>query len=106
VTPAVTPEVSPGTGDVLVGGAVLAMWVDEATDAAFDGTGWPDWPIQDPTPTPAPPTDAPPAATERPVVDGLVTDSDRGSLRVVEPPPSRDLLDAIVGDVLSAFLGN
>jgi hypothetical protein len=49
---------------------------------------------------------APPAGTEPPTVDGIVTDSDGGSLRVVEPPSSMGLLDTIVGDVLGGFLGS
>jgi uncharacterized protein YkwD len=36
---------------------------------------------------------------------GIVTDSDGGSLQVVEPPPSTSLLDTIVGGVLASFLG-
>jgi uncharacterized protein YkwD len=106
VTPEVTPDpVAPGTADVLVGGAVYGMWAGKAADPDFNGKGWPKWP-SGPEPT-APPaaTEAPPAETEPPLVDGVVTDSDGGSLRVVEPPSSMGLLDTIVGDVLAGFLG-
>jgi hypothetical protein len=108
VTPPVTPDpqVAPGTADVLVGGAVIGMWVDKATDATFDGTGWPDWPLPAPTEPPAAATDGPPGETGPPVVDGLVTDTDGGSLRVVEPQSNMGLLDTIVGGVLAGFLGS
>ena len=106
-TPEVTPDpVAPGTADVLVGGAMYGMWAHKAADPDFNGKGWPDWP-GGPKPTEPPPaaTGGPPAETEQPV-DGIVTDSDGGSLRVVEPPSSMGLLDTIVGDVLAGFLGS
>jgi uncharacterized protein YkwD len=112
ITPEPTPEVTPdpfapGTADVLVGGAVVGMWADKATDPDFNGKGWPKWPAG-PKSTEPPPaaTQAPPAQTEPPLVDGVVTDGDGGSLRVVEPPSSMGLLDTIVGDVLAGFLGS
>jgi hypothetical protein len=34
-----------------------------------------------------------------------VTDADGGSLQVLEPPSSMNLLDTIVGGVVASFLG-
>lgn len=108
MTPDVTPEVtapapSPGTADVVLGGAVYAIWRDEVQDGA--DPFWPQWPAD------AIATDPPPAATVGPLVTdppdpgALVTDSDGGSLQVLDPPSSMGLLDTIVGGVVASYLG-
>ncbi len=109
-TPELTPDpaVSPGSGDVLLGGAVYAIWRDEVSDGGTGGF-WPQWP-QDAIATDPPPIETgpplvtdPPLGTEDP--GGIVTDADGGSLQVVEPPPVMGLLDTIVGGVVASFLG-
>ncbi len=96
-------------GDVLLGGAVYAIWRDEITDGTGGGF-WPAWP-QDAIATDPPPIETgPPLVTDPPLTDdpdsgGIVTDADGGSLQVVEPAPAMGLLDTIVGGVLASFLG-
>ena len=54
----------------------------------------------------SPPDETPePGPTEPPPTGGIVTDADGGSLQVVEPSTSLGLLDTIVGDVVSSYLG-
>jgi uncharacterized protein YkwD len=111
VTPQVTPEITlePTLAPTvpLVGGSDYPIWLDgivlEGFDDGVNPTG-----DYDPAATPAPPaqpgdTDVP--ATEPPDTGGIVTDSDGGSLQVIEPPPSMGLLDTIVGGVVSSYLG-
>lgn len=109
VTPDVTPEVtlepvlSPNPVDLVIGGAVYAMWREETMDGS--GDPWPSWPET------AVATDPPPLQTEEPFMSeppdtgGTVTDSDGGSLQVLDPPPAQGLLDTIVGGVVASFLG-
>jgi uncharacterized protein YkwD len=115
VTPQVTPEVTP---DIvfdptlpppdLTGGVDYPVWLDSIVLEGFDDglTATGDY---TPTGTPAPPLspDATgPAPTVPPDDAPFVTDSDGGSLQVIEPPPTMGLVDTIVGGVMSSFLGN
>ena len=74
------------------------------------GDFWPEWPqdaiaTDPPLESPPPLVTDPPFTTQPPDEGGIVTDSDGGSLQVVEPPPPLGLLDTIVGDVVASFLG-
>ena len=109
MTPDVTPEVTlapavpPGTADVVLGGAVYAIWRDEVQDGS--DPFWPQWPA-DVLATDPPPIETDlPSVTDPPDDGGLVTDSDGGSLQVLDPPSSISLLDTIVGGVVASFLG-
>lgn len=119
VSPEVTPEVVPDeTPEVtleptlspapeLVGGTDYPIWLDGIVLERFDNGTTPTGDY-DPIATPAPPTapgDTDVPATEPPDPGALVTDSDGGSLQVIDPPPSMGLLDTIVGNVVSSFLG-
>lgn len=105
-TPETTLEPTPSPASDLVGPTDYPSWLDgivlERFDDGINPTG--DF---DPTATTAPissgQTDVP--ATEPPDTGGLVTDSDGGSMQVVEPPSQLGLLDTIVGGVVSSFLG-
>jgi hypothetical protein len=91
--------------DVVIGGAVYAMWRDATSDGGPDGF-WPAWPATASATDPPPATEPPPLVTGPPDDGSLVTDSDGGSLQVLEPASSRSLLDTIVGGVLASFLGS
>jgi len=115
VTPQVTPEVTPDVvfdptapPPPLTGGVDYPAWLDSIVLEGFDDGLTP---TEDytPTGTPAPPTspDATGPAPTVPPDDGpFVTDSDGGSLQVIEPPPTMGLVDTIVGGVVSSYLGN
>ena len=111
VTPELTPEVTaepvltPNPVDLLLGGAVYAMWRDDTLDGS--GGFWPSWPEVVIATDPPPPleTEEPPMSMP-PDEGGIVTDGDGGSLQVLEPPASMGLLDTIVGGVVASFLGN
>jgi hypothetical protein len=91
--------------DVVLGGAVYAIWRD-ATLGGTPGGFWPEWPADAIATDPPPVETVPPLATDPPGDGGIVADGDGGSLQVVEPPPSMGLLDTIVGGVVTSFLGN
>ena len=97
-TPEPTPTPSPDTG---FGTDSHPAWLDWVLDDDFNGIWGSDG---DPNAS-APPffTDAPPTL-EPPPVDAPVTGGE-GTLQVLEPPPSMGLLDTIVGDVVSTYLG-
>ena len=94
------PAGSPGGND-------YPIWLDGIVLEGFDDGMNPTGDF-DPAATPAPPpspdgSDTP--ATEPPDTGGTVTDSDGGSLQVIEPPSQLGLLDTIVGGVVSSYLG-
>lgn len=107
VTPQVTaePTLTPNPVDLILGGAVYAIWRDDTLDGS--GDFWPAWPEDAIATDPPPPLETKaPLVTEPPDAGGIVTDSDGGSLQVVEPPSAMGLLDTIVGGVLASFLGS
>ena len=106
--PTVQPVAETQPEGAAVGGAVTAIWMKALSDGAPEATAWPDWPGPSPTPevtSPPPLETLPPTETLPPDGGPLVTDADGGTLQVYDPPGSTSLLDTIVGDVVSAFLG-
>jgi hypothetical protein len=77
---------------MLLGGAVYGHWVDGLPPEAF---------------ATEPPLTEPPfsSETDPPDEGPAVTDSDGGTLQVLEPTPQMGLVDTIVGDVVASFLG-
>ncbi|HYK96713.1 MAG TPA: CAP domain-containing protein [Candidatus Dormibacteraeota bacterium] len=107
VTPEVTLEPSLPTAPDLVGGTAYPIWLDGLVLEGFDDGIHPTGAF-DPAATPAapsPPDASDVPATEPPDTGGTVTDSDGGSLQVIEPPSRMGLLDTIVGGVVSTYLG-
>jgi hypothetical protein len=88
-----------------VGGNDYPIWLDGIVLEGFDDGVNPTGDF-DPAATPAPPP-SPDGSdpTEPPDTGGTVTDSDGGSLQVIEPPSQLGLLDTIVGGVVSSYLG-
>jgi len=82
---------------VLVAGAGFGNWVEGLPPGSF---------ATDPPATDPPATEPTFSSETDPPGEGpLVTDSDGGTLQVLEPPSQLGLVETIVGDVVASFLG-
>jgi len=103
LTPSPSPEITPGPQLPTAGHD--AVWLDWLPDEGFDTGIWDSW-ATGPEPTGPEPTGPPDGGQNPgPSADPGGSGSD-AALQVLEPPSALGLLDTIVGDVVSSFLGN
>ena len=102
ITPSPSPEITPSPQLPTAGHD--AVWLDWLPDEGFDTGVWDSWATGPDATDVAEPT-GPPDGGQNPGPSAGPDASD-GALQVLEPPSALGLLDTIVGDVVSSFLGN